>query len=268
MASLFRRLLLATERTEFDVGAERLALVLAKRCALPLGVVLPVVTNAEAEAINPTLSARAGKAAAQRLGELLAQAQAMGVSLESRVRGADEAAQAILDEAREYGAELLIVRRRGKRGLLARLLVGEMVSTVAARAACPVLMVPRAATLWSDAVLAAVHPAAANPAVARTAAHVALQCGCTLELVCVAEAAAASQALDQAARVATEAGCPPVASHRAEGPVAQSVVALAGAAGLIVVGRHGAAQQDAPRLGRVTREIVGLATGCVLVVPN
>ena len=47
MAQFFARLLLATEHTEFDTGAETLALALAQRCLLPLTMVLPLLSNPE-----------------------------------------------------------------------------------------------------------------------------------------------------------------------------------------------------------------------------
>ncbi|TXT36738.1 MAG: Universal stress protein UspA-like protein [Comamonadaceae bacterium] len=52
MAELFTRLLLATEHTEYDTGAEAMALALARRCQLPLATVLPLVSNPEYEALT------------------------------------------------------------------------------------------------------------------------------------------------------------------------------------------------------------------------
>ena len=65
MAQLFTRLLLATEGTEFDVGAEKMAFSLAQRCELPLTTVLPLVSNPEYEALAPQSAARAEQEAAQ-----------------------------------------------------------------------------------------------------------------------------------------------------------------------------------------------------------
>ena len=53
MTPPFARLLLATEHTEFDAGAETLALAMARRCGLPLVAVLPVVSNPEFEVAAP-----------------------------------------------------------------------------------------------------------------------------------------------------------------------------------------------------------------------
>src|SRR5512136_324887 len=130
MSHPFQRLLLATEHTEFDVGAEALAFALARRCALPLAAVLPVTSNPEFEAVAPELAERADVRAAARRGALLAEAQAQGVALDLNVRRGPEPFAEIVAEARARSADLLVIRRRGQRGLLANLLVGEMVSKV------------------------------------------------------------------------------------------------------------------------------------------
>lgn len=52
MAPPFTRLLLASEHTDFDRGAEALAFALAQRCGLPLAAVLPVTSNPEYEEIG------------------------------------------------------------------------------------------------------------------------------------------------------------------------------------------------------------------------
>ncbi len=57
MADLFQRLLLATEHTAFDVGAESLALAMAQRCQVPLDCVFPLVSNPEFEVLAPQLAA-------------------------------------------------------------------------------------------------------------------------------------------------------------------------------------------------------------------
>ena len=142
MAQLFTRMLLATECSEFDAGAENVALALAQRCQLPLAVVLPLVSNPEYEALAPQIAARAEQEAAAKLAKLHAQANTAQVTIDLRVRRGEEPYLEIIEEARATNCEMIIIRRRGKRGLLANLLVGEMVSKVVAHAPCHVLIVP------------------------------------------------------------------------------------------------------------------------------
>ena len=82
----FSRLLLATEHSEQDEGAEALAFALAQRCALPLHAVLPIASNPEYEAIAPQLAAHAEAQAGERIGALRADAQRAGLALEIQVR--------------------------------------------------------------------------------------------------------------------------------------------------------------------------------------
>lgn len=151
----FRRILLATEGTEFDVGAERVALALARTCGQPLDVVLPLASNPEYEAVAPGLAARTEREAAERLAALRAAAGRERVSLRVRVRRGEEPYREIVGEAAESAADVMVIRRRGKRGFLAKLLVGEMVSKVIANCPCSVLAVPRAAAMWSRGIVAA-----------------------------------------------------------------------------------------------------------------
>ena len=186
MAQIFQRLLLATERTEFDTGAERLALALAQRCQLPLGVVMPLVSNPEYEAVAPQLAAQADREAAAKLLPLREQARAAGVAIDLRVRRGADAWLEIVDDAQERGADLIVIRRRGQRGFLARMLVGEMVTQVVAHAPCNVLVVPRDAGLWTHRVLLAAEPGEAGATSLQLALAVAAECELPLHLLCSA----------------------------------------------------------------------------------
>jgi nucleotide-binding universal stress UspA family protein len=154
MAHLFNRLLLATEHSEFDTGAEAMAFALAQRCQLPLATVVPLLSNPEYEALAPQIAAKAEQEAAVKIARLREQAAGVGVTIDLRLRRGEEPYQEIVQEAMQQGSDLIIIRRRGKRGFLANLLVGEMVSKVVTHAPCHVLIVPREAHLWSQRVLA------------------------------------------------------------------------------------------------------------------
>lgn len=182
----FERILLATEHTKFDVGAEKLAFAMAGRCGMPLRVVIPVLSNPEFEAQAPELARRADEEIGRKISELEAQAVAAGVQLEVKVRHGAQANEEIVDEATRTQTDLIIIRRRGNPGFLANLLVGEMVSKVIRDSACHVLMVPRAAQFWQHHLLAAVGEGGAAAHVARMAAEIAARCEVPLTLVSVA----------------------------------------------------------------------------------
>lgn len=202
MAGPFQCLLLATEHTEQDHGAEALAFVLAQRCRLPLAAVLPVAGNAELDMAAPQRAAAIDAEAASRREGLERAARTVGVALAVQVRRGPELADEIVAEALERRTDLLVIRRRGKRGLLANLLVGEMVSHVLAAAPCSVLVVPRDGVMWQRAVLVGIDPQQRDPALPAVAAALARECGAALHFVCVvareSERGAAGQALAQA----------------------------------------------------------------------
>lgn len=268
----FTRLLLATEHTDYDAGAERVALALAARCGLPLAAVLPIASNPEYEAVAPQLAARADALAASHLAALQAAAAAAGVQLACRVRRGAELDQEIVDEARQQRSDLIVARRRGKRGFLARLLVGEMVSRVVAHAPCSVLLVPRAGQVWSRGVLLALDPALApaqRAPLVDAAVGVAAACAVPLAVLAVAdgaEAAGAEAAVQQAVAAAQALGVAAHGAVRAGKPFEQIVAAAdAQAADLIVVGRHGGALASRAWLGSTTQKVIGLAERPVLV---
>lgn len=265
MNHVFERLLLATEHSEFDRGAEALAFALARRCGLPLAAVLPIASNPEYEALAPEIAARADALAADRLRGLQAMARAAGVDLRVQVRRGPDLALEIVDEAAERGADLLVIRRRGRRGILARLLVGEMVRSVLVRAACSVLVAPRAAQMWQRRVLVAVDPACADTTPLATAVAIAAECGLPLSAIAVGDGAAAT--LQRAAAAAQAAGVA-VDTQSAQGRVHEAIVAAARACGadLIVIGRRSEEGLAHAWLGGVAQKTIGLAEPPVLVV--
>lgn len=182
----FNRILLATEHTEFDTGAERIAFAMAKRCGAPLRVVVPIVSNPEYEAEMPDLALRYDREAAKKIEALRNDAQAAGVQLDVQVRRGPEPAREIIAEATESQADLIVIRRRGKPGFLSKLLMGEMVSKVIRDASCGVLTVPRAAQFWSRGVLAAVGDTPDAKNIATVAAEVAKACDLPLTIASAA----------------------------------------------------------------------------------
>ncbi|MFY9260990.1 MAG: universal stress protein [Gallionella sp.] len=182
----FSRILLATEHTEFDTGAERLAFAMAQRCGVPLRVVFPLLSNPEYEAEMPEHALRAEQDVAVKIDNLRQAAAIAGVSLDIKVRRGSEIHTEIVDDAREFNADLIVIRRRGKPSFFARMMVGEMVSRVIRDTTCSVLLVPRRAQFWHTHVLAAVGDTPAAPNIAKTAGLIAGICDLPLTVLSVA----------------------------------------------------------------------------------
>ena len=271
MTHLFTRLLLATEHTEFDTGAEAVALALAHRCQLPLATVLPLVSNPEYEALAPQIAARAEQAAAAKIAELRAQAQAAAVTIDLRLRRGEEPYREIVDEAVALGTELIVIRRRGKRGFLANLLVGEMVSKVVAHAPCHVLIVPHAAHIWDRRVLAAIEPSAQGRQIVAMAIAVAAQCSLPLHLVSVVSADTERSHgvafVAELVRQAQQAGVATQGELRSGRAFTEILAARAASqADLIVMGSRGDSRIGRALVGGVAQKVLGLSEHPVLVL--
>lgn len=274
MTFSFNRILLATEHTEFDTGAERLAFELARQCAAPLHGVLPLVSNDEYETVAPQLVEQAEEEAFAKVTQLRAAAAAVGVDLDIRVRRGEDPAQEIIAEAQQCDADLVVARRRGKRSFFAKLMVGEMPGKVATLAPCSVLLVPRAARMWSQRIVAGVDASPAAQRAAEIAANIALRFDVPLLIV---SAAVHDTAADRADAESAVASAMPIAQRvgaRTEGRIVtgrpgEAIATLAAETGadLVVVGRTGeGGRLQRMLLGGTAHRIIGLVSCPVLVV--
>lgn len=271
MATVFQRLLLATEHTEFDVGAETVAFDLAQRFQLPLTSVLPLVSNSEYEALAPQIAAQAEKQANAKIAQLQTQAHSVGVSIDLQVRRGEEPYREIVDAAREQASDTIIIRRRGKRGFLANLLMGEMVSKVVAHAPCHVLIVARDARMWRQRVLVAAAPGAQGRELVSTAAAVAAKCGLPLQVVCVVPGDAQRQPADAfltaALELARQHGVSAQAELRIGKPFMEILASAAQCqADLIVIGSRSDHRIGRALVGGVARKVIGLTESPVLIL--
>jgi len=266
----FLPLLLATEHGEFDTAAEAVALGLARRWRQPLAAVLPITSNAELESVAPQVVARREAEAAAQRTALEAEAATQGVALQLQVRRGPAPAVEILTETARLGSGLLVIRRRGRRGLLANLLVGEMVNQVLGEAACSVLVCPVGSALWQRRVLLAIDPLAPDAAATAAAIALAADTGLPLDIACGVVPGRTGATQDDAARTALQAAQAQAqqAGVAAEGHVLQhyrvhdALVRLAAARGvdLIVLGRR-----RAGALGSLAHKVLGLAACPVLI---
>lgn len=271
MADLFTRLLLATEHSAYDTGAERLSFELAKRCQLPLQAVMPLVSNPEYEALAPQIAARAESDAANRIAHLRELAGAAGVTMDLHLRRGEEPYEEIVQEAKRQASDLVVIRRRGKRSFLANLLVGEMVSKVVAHAPCHVLIVPRGARMWSQRVLAAIEPDPRGRRIVATGAAVAAQCGLPLHLVTVVPTEVlrpdAEAFIGEMLALARQSGVAAEGEVRC-GPAFSEILAAgaASASDLIVIGSRGDRPIGRALVGGVAQKVMGLTEHPVLVL--
>ncbi len=271
MPKSYARILLASEGTEFDVGAERVAIDLAARFALRLLAVIPVVSNPEFEIVAPQLAERAEAAAASHLDRLRDAASQRGVELAGTVRLGETPYQEIVDEARERAADLIVLRRRGKRGFVANLLVGAMSHTVVGHAPCDVLIVPRAGRMWSQAILLATDGSLHSARATEAAAEVAARCSLPVTVVCALahpqdDRAKATANMEAAMAILRSSGVQ-AEGRTAEGAPHEAILGVARDvhADLIVVGRRGIGGVERLLLGSTSERVAGFADCPVLI---
>jgi nucleotide-binding universal stress UspA family protein len=261
---------LMTEWTEFDSGAERVALDLARRLGLPLTVIVPLLTNPEFEVVAHELVAEAESATARSVAGFRAVAHAAGVTSEVRVRRGEEPWREVVEEARAARADLLVTRRRGRRGLLGKLRVGEMVRQIAAHAPCPLMMVPRLATTPARRVLVALDAEPGAEPIA-SAAVLASTLGLELELLAVPPGDATDAAerwLQRAGSVADRYGLATERTIRREA-LADAVAATLRErpADLLAIGIEAGGAHHG-KLGGAVEAIVGGSACATLLVPT
>ncbi|WP_447974651.1 universal stress protein [Nitrospira sp. Kam-Ns4a] len=142
MKALAQRVLLATDCSEASASAELYALGLAIACGAALEVVhvLELLPGLDPEyPVNRLYLEELRSRAAPRLGELIAQAKAAGVSAVGHELVGDPS-ERILARAREAGTDLIVLGTHGRTGL-GRVLVGSTAARLVAQAPCPVLTV-------------------------------------------------------------------------------------------------------------------------------
>lgn len=239
----FERILLATEHTEFDVGAERIAFAMAKHCSVPLRAVIPIDSNPEYEAQAPELSLRVEQAAAVKIAALRERAKEAGIELQVQVRHGMEAHREIVEEAKATRTDLIVIRRRGKPGFIAKRLVGEMVSKVIRDADCCVLTVPRNAEFWQRGILASVGDTPLAQEIAKLAGGIAAVCELPLTIISIAKHTnerSRTEGLNTLYVALASALTKRVQGRVCDGDPAQQTIAVAREVGadLIVIGRQ------------------------------
>ncbi|HXZ96874.1 MAG TPA: universal stress protein [Burkholderiales bacterium] len=272
----FSRLLLVTQGTKFDTGAEQVALAMATRGGVRLLAVFPVVSNPEYVTLAPELEQKAEVHAARILTELRREASQQNLEIETRVRLGEEPYIEVVDEASKQKIDLIVMRTRGKRGLMARLLVGENVAKVIGHARCSVLVVPRKAHMWKKRVLLATDGSRFSVAAAAVAGAMAKWYQLPVTVISVvtdshikevrAEASdAIERALDMLRRERVTA-----AGKVVDGWPHEALIGAAEAFGadLIVVGSHGRTGLEKVVMGSTAERVIGLAKCPVLVVKH
>ena len=274
-AARLQRILLSTDGSEHSDGAVRVAIDAAAKCSSTLSAFTMVISNPEVEALAPEIVAKGERRAREILDGIEAKATARGVTVERLVRHGQDPAHQIVGQAEKRNADLIVMGRRGVRGL-ARMMVGEATVKVCGRAPCSVMVVPRDGQLPKQRILLATDGSSHSEGAGALADRLALLCGLPVTIVSVilpnqseARRAEATAAVERLRTMLTSRGI------SAETVIVEAVrpetgiitTAAAKGADLIIVGSHGrSGLLEKVLIGSVSERVLGDASCPVLVV--
>lgn len=263
-------LLLATDGSEYSQGAIREAISFAKKCSSKLYAMSVVEVITDYEAFSPQKIEDAMEAGVKNhLESVKTRATNEGVDCETII-AYGEPHQSIVDEAAKRNAGIIIIGRRGTKGLK-KLLVGEVAAKVIGHAPCKVLVVPKAAVIEYRNILVATDGSGHSLAAAEEAVTIAKKCGSSIIALSSIrsndEIEAAKANVSKVIEMAQKVGVP------AEGltPTGRSynvIVEVAGGRGidLIVMGMPVKTALQKIFSGSATEQVIGKAGCAVLIV--
>lgn len=264
------KLLLATDASEFSEGAIREAINFTKICASKLYAMAVVEVITDYEAFSPQKIEDAMEAGVKsHLESVKTRAKNEGVKCETII-SYGEPHQSIVDEAEKKNVDMIIVGRRGTKGLK-KLLIGEVAAKVIGHAPCKVLVVPRAAVIRYKNILVATDGSGHSIAAAEEAVRIAKRCGSSVIALSSIrsndEIGEAKANVSKVIEMAQKEGIP------AEGitPIGRSynvIVETAGGRGvdLIVMGIPVKTAFQKIFTGSATEQVIGNAGCAVLIV--
>jgi nucleotide-binding universal stress UspA family protein len=246
---------------------------MAKKCGAEVHLMSLLATGAEHEALGEAILKQEMETAQTHLDEVKAQADAAGVTCETHLIHGQTVDREIVDLADRLKADVIVMGRRGRRGL-ARMMLGHATAQVIGQAHCNVLVVPRAAKVEGRHIVLATDGSRFAEAAAVTAASLGRFCK---TLITVASVTSADDSLERKAE-ADQAVQRAVEHLRGEGVSAEGTVVegqpadvIAGlarekAADLIVTGSHGRSGLERILLGSTSERILNETPCAVLVV--
>jgi hypothetical protein len=264
------KLILATDGSQFSEGAIREAINFAGKCSSKLYAVSVLETNPEYETIGSNVFEKEEAEVMAHLESVKARAAKEGLDCEIILREASDPSQTIVDEAIEKKVDMIVVGRRGRKGLL-KALMGQVAAKVIAHAPCKVLVVPKAARIEYRNILVAADGSAHSNAAITEAIAIAKRCGSHLIGLSAMRDESEREEAENYATKASELAQKEGVSAEAVTPIGRSFNAIVETAGgrgvdLIVMGTYGKTGVKKLLMGSSTEKVIGNSGCAVLVV--
>lgn len=265
-----RHIMVASDASPYSESAVRVAINMVRQYGGRLTAMSMVLFADDLEVVGTgALLAEQDQATQAHLEAVVQQAADIGVPCETVLCHGELPHAEITAAAEETAADLIVMGRRGKRGL-AHLMVGDATARVIAQATANVLVVPRDSGLWSRRILLATDGAEHSAAAVDAAIGLAQAWRLPLTVVhAVPEGLDMSVAEETVAAICRRAAVLEIdCEARVEAGRADAVIAGVArecGADLIVVGSHGRSGIMSVIHGSVSAQVIGTASCPVLV---
>ncbi|CAK8716819.1 MAG: Nucleotide-binding universal stress protein, UspA family [Candidatus Electronema aureum] len=265
---------LATDGSSYTDGAVQEAIFLAQTCGAKIVVLNVIPIDSESMMGAYTFSAGMSEEIKSHLDNVSKMAKDHGIECDVVFEESFQPDKSIVELARQHKADILIMGRHGRRGLL-KLLVGSMTAKVIGHGFPRVLVVPKDFTLGGERILVAVDGSVASDMAAEEAIDMGMHCS-NLKEIYVLSVTSSEEGLDQAKEL-TEAICKkgqgkaqqvafhPLAVVGKHAPEIIAAQALENKVDMILVGGHGKGLSKL-LMGHVTEKVIGKAHCAVLVL--
>ena len=263
-------LLVATDRSVFSEGAIREAISFAKKCSSRLYIVSVMETNPEYETIGANIFRKEEEEALEYLESIKTRVSQEGLYCQSILLHGNEPYQLIGNAASERKVDMIIMGRRGRKGVMT-VLMGSVTAKVIGHTTCKVLVVPKAARIEYRNLLVATDGSEHSIAAVSEAIGIAKLCGSNIIAVSVAHSGAelteAKSNVSRVVEMAKKEGIP-VEALTPLGKSSDVIVEIAGgsAVDLIVMGTYGETGLRKLLMGSTTEKVIGHAACAVLVI--
>jgi len=265
-----RSILLATDGSEFSSGAIREAIRLAKDRGARLYIISVAQVNPVIMGNTPDVAEAIEKKTMDILNEAKGKATNEGVEVETIFHEGEEPHDFIVDEAEKRSADVIVMGRRGLRGLK-KLMMGSVTAMVIGHSKVPVFVVPRAGELKFKSILVCTDGSEHSKKAVELAINLARACGSRLMAISVAKR---EELLDEAKGILKDV----TVSAETEGVKVETITVIGTPyeaitttaqikdVDLIVIGTHGRTGLGKVLMGSVAERVIGLAHCAVLVV--
>lgn len=265
-------LLLATDGSKWADGAARVAVAMAAAYHARLTVITMFVLDDQLKPMNVhgtrMDSAKAAEVAKARFANVQALAAEADISCKTEIRYGASPQQEIVTAAEKLGVDVIVMGRRGERGL-AKLFVGDVTIKTVSLTDRPVIVVPETATFWQQRILLATDGSEHSLAALEVTARFAEISGLPVTVLSMpgSDQIDARQVVDDAAHKLQTRGVT-VDGRVMEGKPDEDIATAATELGadLVVMGSHGRTGITKLLLGSVSQRVIGALSCAAMVV--